>query len=382
MKIPAALPTVEIKRVSASSWRMRRNREAPSAALVAISRWPFGAHRRRIGDVGAGAISRDAADTREQNQQNRSYISGKPVAKRLDAKLHVVAVNLGPGRARGGEQDFEIRAGLGKSDAGPGASDGVPGSAGAAGVLCLHINFDGHERIDLRGARIMEALRQHSHNLARTAIEDNRFLKDLGIARKLPLPHPERNNDGQRRVEPGFLREKSAAQHGGHFENIEKIRGDPRGIYIHGAIGELKRIRPDFSHGGVGGEDFVVARPIEIIPGGDEVEILARKAGRNRDEAVRFGIRQRTEQHRVDHAEDRGGGADAEGQSEDGGDGEARVADQGAAGKAKIIHGASSPLDRCGLHGGRAGKRRPRPPAARAGGNGGVSQRVGWDLTP
>ena len=46
------------------------------------------------------------------------------------------------------------------------------------------------------------------------------------------------------------------------------------------------------------------------------------------DQPLRVGIRQRPQQHGVDHGEDRDVGADAERQREDGGEGEARLPDE------------------------------------------------------
>ncbi len=59
------------------------------------------------------------------------------------------------------------------------------------------------------------------------------------------------------------------------------------------------------------------------------------------DQSVRVGKRQRTEQHTADHREDRGGGSDAEGESQHRAQGEARRLQEATPGDAHIVHESS-----------------------------------------
>ena len=71
---------------------------------------------------------------------------------------------------------------------------------------------------------------------------------------------------------------------------------------------------------------------------------LARAAFKNTDQLFRFAIRQRFEQHAVDHAEDCSVGTDAEREREHGDGGEAGVLQQLPEGKSQIIHGSLKAL--------------------------------------
>src|SRR5205085_9857382 len=78
----------------------------------------------------------------------------------------------------------------------------------------------------------------------------------------------------------------------------------------------------------------------------DLVQVLRVEVAPHRDQAALFAPAQRPEQHRMHHAEDGGGGADAEGEREDGRDGEAGGPGQSPEGESQVakkgFHGHSA----------------------------------------
>src|SRR5579862_717296 len=136
---------------------------------------------------------------------------------------------------------------------------------------------------------------------------------------------------------------------GMNAEDAEKVRGDDVSFEdSSGAsgIGEGGRVVVICGDGAKG---VILAAPVEEI---GEAETLRRECScpvvlvLETHEPVGLGEWQRTQQNRVDQAEDAGGCADSESQGEDGGEGEARAFAQLAYGETKvlkkIVHGSSA----------------------------------------
>src|SRR5436190_24215410 len=83
-------------------------------------------------------------------------------------------------------------------------------------------------------------------------------------------------------------------------------------------------------------EGTVVPLPVEVIGKGNGYFRLRRGRLVKDDQPVRLRIRQRSQQHRVDHAKDGGIRADTERERDDGDEGEGRRLQQRAQSKLKI----------------------------------------------
>jgi len=90
-----------------------------------------------------------------------------------------------------------------------------------------------------------------------------------------------------------------------------------------------------------------VVAPVKEVEGVDHVSEIsfARRGFPDPDQAFGLGIRQRSEKDGVDDAENRGVGADADSERDDGDGGEAEVRAQGAEGVPEVlkerVHGST-----------------------------------------
>src|SRR6185369_4643088 len=175
-----------------------------------------------------------------------------------------------------------------------------------------------------RAFREVEMLRHHADDLAHDGVDGDRFIEDVGIAAETSLP--EAVSDNGHGVFAGliFFVDKGAAHDGLHREGIEEVCSNEEALDAFGWFhaGEvwtppaikrklLKRVILSFQVEIVRERHFVVQHAVtrHLVPHGDD--------------AIEFGEWQGFEKERIDGAEDGSVSADAEGECDDGDDGEA-----------------------------------------------------------
>ena len=128
------------------------------------------------------------------------------------------------------------------------------------------------------------------------------------------------------------------AKHRLHAEHVEEVRVDHRSRQPVRLIGGRERDARR-AKAGETGEAVMARAPVEKVRRVGAVETLSRQAigAADQDEIAGARKRQRTQQHRVDHAEDGGVRADADGDRQDGEQRERRRATERAGGIAQIL---------------------------------------------
>jgi hypothetical protein len=137
-----------------------------------------------------------------------------------------------------------------------------------------------------------------------------------------------------------FFRTEGAAKHGDDSKDAEEISGDAEAGDLN-CVRIAREIRGQGVHGRQSFEGAIAPAPIEeVLRLGGDVSLSGGLNFPDHDEAAGVGERQRLEQHGIDHAEDGGGGSNAEregGQSERG---ERKILDEHAGGKAQVLRGS------------------------------------------
>ena len=174
------------------------------------------------------------------------------------------------------------------------------------------------------------------------AIELHGASDDGGVGAEAPLPQTvAEDDDGVALRHFVLFRAEGSAEGRAHSQQVEvglgdELRGDALGLID---AGERHGAGIECGHGF---EGAALGAPIEVIGIGcaAALDFGALHVAPEFHQARRFGIGQRAQNDGIDHAEDGGVGADAEGQRERGDDGEAGTLAQGARGVAQILAAA------------------------------------------
>ena len=161
----------------------------------------------------------------------------------------------------------------------------------------------------------LEARRHDADDDDRIAVEQRRLADDRRVAPE--GARPQRLGDHRRplgavRVVAGFERAAGDRRHAQQREDVGRDDGhrNRRRLAVAGQRDGGRRVPGDVLHGAG------LRAPVEDVEVGAVVGLVA-DGGVDGDEARRVGEGQRLQQHAVDDAEDRGVGADAEGQHHD-----------------------------------------------------------------
>ena len=177
-----------------------------------------------------------------------------------------------------------------------------------------------------------------------------------------------RTTSGMRAGRPVVVGVKTRPSAALHPQHVEEVAGDEVGVGLLGGAlhAQVHDVRPVRQHAV---EDVGLVPEVHVHRVGDAGEGRAlavgaspdRPGGIEHDEALRLLDGQDAQEHLVHQGEDRGVGADAEGQGEDHHEGEARVLGQGAEARKRrsCLRSFIGPPRRSGVAVQRTGKRAP-----------------------
>ena len=224
----------------------------------------------------------------------------------------------------------ELIARLLLADAGPQSANSREDAQRPVGGLRRRVGLEQPHRrpqLELAG-RKGEPLRSDADHRVRRAAERQRSSDGAAIAAEDGLPEPVAEDHGLLTVLVGA---EVMADGGSDAEERQHVAGDHAAEHLPGLVPVLEVVEVRRPRG------RLVKRPA----GAAHVEIVGIRQARD-DEAVGIAIGQRLQQHGVDHAEDGGGGADAECERQGRRQREGAVAQQGPERVSKVVHGWSS----------------------------------------
>ena len=186
-------------------------------------------------------------------------------------------------------------------------------------ILPSGVGASTHDREPgIHAMRRIHLARHHAGDGERLTVKIDRAPNNLGIPVEGAVPQAIADHHQRRRARFIFIFAESAADLRRQPDHVEKVRGHKSDRYslrfAASNAAEIARLQA--------GEREVlergaVAPPIDVIRQGDggvcSVDDLIKI-----NKALRLRIRERTQEHRVDHAEDRGVRADAEREREHG----------------------------------------------------------------
>ena len=225
--------------------------------------------------------------------------------------------------------------GRGEGDAGIEAGDSKEIVA-AAGFLALTVGALGGPEVSGLGGREVEIARENTNDGGWLVVEDDGLSEDVAASGETALPGGVADEGDSGGGELAVGGAEIAAKDGRDAEGAKEGGGDA------GAVGGLRAIGGS-QHEAVGRvdveglEDGVAALVIDVVEPG-EMKARAEGVGFVKDdEAGGVLIRQRADKRGVDEAEDGDAGGDAEGENQNGGEGEAGILAELAEGEAKVL---------------------------------------------
>jgi hypothetical protein len=291
-----------------------------------------GARQERAGEVGA-RDEEDERRTRHEHQQRRARVADHRVAHGQGAHagaggvLRLLARDRLPDGGR-------LAAGRVDGDARPEPRDRAPVLPPVHAHRVAEVHAQVHREVEVDGAdRADEVARQHADHAAGDPVEPHVGADDAGVAPVPPLPRPVREEHVGRRVAVGVVGAQGAPVRGRHTQGAEQLGLRPRHLdHARRAAGVEHRLARQRLEGG---EALERATALADVADGADAErpAVAARGGEVAIEAydaVGVGVGQRIEQHRLDDAEHRGVGADAQREGGNGEQREERRAPQGA----------------------------------------------------
>jgi hypothetical protein len=181
-----------------------------------------------------------------------------------------------------------------------------------------------HPEVDRARERVLEAGRHDADHSVLHAVELDRGAQALPIE---PGPAPEPRRDHRQRLARLLLAGEPAPQNRLPAEQPEVVGAHRQDADPPSAVAD-QEVHPDWMVGVERGQVLEGGGPLPVVleVGGAHEEVLLRLVGVELVEPHELPgplVRQGLEEHGADHAEDRRGAADAEGQGEDRGSGEA-----------------------------------------------------------
>ena len=286
----------------------------------------LGAHRRadqqQVGHVRAGDQDQDA-DGRHQRQEGGAAVADHLLVQGHDLRGLVGALPwiLLP-QALGDR--LHLGLGLLLRHARLQSGDHAKEMTAAAGVG--RIDRDRRPELHLP-RREIETWRHHSDDRRRSAVQRDRLAEDVRVGGEPALPHAVAQHDHVVLARRVFFGPEASSQRRADLQQLEHIPGhrrvrEPLGPAGVGERRAAARVgRDPLEHG-------VLLAPVQERRGRDREAAVLRHDLVDAHQRFRIGIRQRPEEHAVDDAEHRAGGADPERQRQDRDRGEPRALGQ------------------------------------------------------
>ncbi len=192
------------------------------------------------------------------------------------------------------------------------------------------------EDVDLRGSRKEEIVGQHAGDRPDLVIEPQGLAREAGSGAEQAVPEPLAHQHGVAPLELLLDRQERPALRRPHAEDRQEVGGDESPLDALRSVvlpqGEAFRagVRRDAR------QEPALVPPVQEVAAGGQLEIRAHDARRHMDQPLGVAEGERPQQHGMDHAEQGGIGADAEGERDDRHRGEGRPSHQGAGGNAKV----------------------------------------------
>jgi hypothetical protein len=266
-------------------------------------------HRPReeqVGDVRAGDQHHERHRAKQHEERRPdwpcdripkrydSYLAGRIVGRVVASELRADAVEIGDclsfGHSRlDSPEGFEVLATPARRRLGHVVADRRPDLGG---------------RVEARGDQRFVLGRHHANDLKRDVVHRNRAADDRRIGAKPPAPEAVAQDHDTPSSGTILLFQKVAAERWLHAEHREEIPADADGGQALGfAVGEERRLPR--AH-----EPHALERlaPFSIVDKRREAHVARARIVipiADDDQTLRFGVRQRPEQHRVDDAENR-----------------------------------------------------------------------------
>jgi len=159
------------------------------------------------------------------------------------------------------------------------------------------------------------ALSENTDHVVRLVVQRDRSTDDAPIAAESPPPESVTQHGDPATARGVFLRGKRPTEHDRRAEQSKEVGADVSGLNLFRfAVGQVHRAE---AIGGGVLKDVARLPPHVELGGRGANERSLRRGVIEKDQPRRIGIRERAEQHGVDHRKDRGVGADAEGQGGD-----------------------------------------------------------------
>ncbi len=318
------------------------HRDAHRDLLLARER----SRQEQVRDVGAGDEEHERHRTRE-DQKGLTDIPDHLIEKRHDPKgeAAVRRIDLRMIGAQAARDPVHLGLGLGHGHTGPELCDDV-----VVLVVAVGLRFagegQGQEHLSvLRGAqggqdlaRQGEAFGQDSHHFRRRAVQGDDPADHRGIAAVSALPGPMIQDHDSRAARRVLLGNEQAPERRLHPQHGEKIRRDAQhahplrleraGEVLIAADGDRHLL-----------EARVAIPDVEVLSGREPVlrDVEAGRPVPQNHQALGVGVRQRPQEQRAGHAEDRGVGPDSDGDGDHRNQGKGGALEETPQGKANVL---------------------------------------------
>jgi hypothetical protein len=293
-----------------------------------------GAGEQEAGDVGAGD-EQDKADGGEKDQEQRLDVSDEVVFQGEEGDAYVfVGFGEVDGEVMG--DGIHIGAGLREGDAGLKTADGMGAQVDASIVEGRIVPLaDGGVDVAVDSVK-GEAGRENADDLIGDAAKVDALTDDGGRCGEAAFPEAFAEDGDGASSEMIVVAGKGAAEDGLNAEGGEEGCGNHEAVEAFG-FGGAGKVVVLVAVDGHGGEGFAGPLPVKEVGIADGGAVHAGILLVDGDEPAGIWVGQRIEDDSVDDGEERGIGADAEGQGEDGDGGEAGGFEEHAQGVTQVL---------------------------------------------
>ena len=197
--------------------------------------------------------------------------------------------------------------------------------------------------VDVAVGRVLRNRRQHADDGVRPVVHLEGLADDVGVAAKPRAPVLVAQHQHRRGARVVVAVDERATELRADAEHVEEVGRDHAGVHAVGlaAVQQVERHLVELHQSAETGELLTVV--VELGDGdADGVLPGPRRRFLEQHQPIAVHVRQRLEQHAVDHAEHRGIRADAQAEHQDGDQREARLTPEGPR---RVAHRARGPIE-------------------------------------